>query len=247
MVLRKLLLSFLVVISFLAQNLGAKDIKVGLEPFPPLINEDGTGYSINFLRALEKVSDLKFNITIVPYSRAKFGLEKGDFDIIGHTPYQNETKEFYVFAQDLPWSLGAVVDIYGTSPDTISAEKFKTLKMIGVPLGNKEFFAEILGIPQASFYEGTLETLAKMLPLGRIDALIFSRAATMATFKKLQIKGINYRLLDDSVQAGFALRKDKDGTDLLEQLKIIMTKVDQKSIFKDYSNFLTMAKSGVLN
>jgi len=46
-------------------------IKVGLEPFPPLITKIKTGYSIKLLKAIEKVTDLKFGITIMSYNQAK--------------------------------------------------------------------------------------------------------------------------------------------------------------------------------
>ncbi len=88
----------------------AENILVGLEPFPPLITEDKKGLSVELLRAVEKISDLRFKIKIMRYDLAKFRLKKGKRHLIGHTPYKVEVKEFYEYAQELDWSINAIVD-----------------------------------------------------------------------------------------------------------------------------------------
>ena len=86
-------LKVLIIITFIintALSFG-EEIKVGVEPFPPLINENGTGYAIDMLKEIEKQSDLKFQISFMPYNRAKSELKNGSVDLIGLTPQGKET------------------------------------------------------------------------------------------------------------------------------------------------------------
>lgn len=52
-----------IIIQFFVTSVFAETIKVSVEPFPPLINEDKTGASITLLKEIEKVTDLKFDIS----------------------------------------------------------------------------------------------------------------------------------------------------------------------------------------
>lgn len=65
-----------------------REVKVGFEPLPPLIVDKDTGYTIDMLKAIEKISDFKFTIKIMPYNRAKHMLKTGGVDLAGHTPYR---------------------------------------------------------------------------------------------------------------------------------------------------------------
>ncbi len=92
--------------------ISAETIKVGFEPFPPFIIDKDTGYTIKLLKEVEAISDLKFEIIIMSYARAKRWLGTGEVDIIGHTPYQVETDAFYKFAQELNFTITTVSDLY---------------------------------------------------------------------------------------------------------------------------------------
>ncbi|OQX28387.1 MAG: hypothetical protein BWK80_00425 [Desulfobacteraceae bacterium IS3] len=60
----------------LSQPCSAQTVKTGVEPFPPLIVDKNTGYTIDLLKAIEAVSDLKFDIRIMSYTRAKYDLKR---------------------------------------------------------------------------------------------------------------------------------------------------------------------------
>ncbi len=127
----RLILSVILLSCFFFQPVSADVIKVGLEPFPPLITEDAKGHSISLLRAIEKASDLQFEITIMPYNRAKLLLKKGKLDLIGHTPHHKETSDFYSYARDIQWSIRAITDVYGMNKEEL--ETFTTLQSVGTP------------------------------------------------------------------------------------------------------------------
>ena len=222
----------------------AQIVRVGLEPFPPLITEEGKGYSVEMLRAIEQESDLKFQIEIMPYNRARIELKEGKLDMIGHTPQGEETTEFYGYAQELNWGIGGRTDIYGMDKDLILHGDLKSIKPIGTPRGNEEFFSNLFGIPLANFHTGNLDNLIPMLKLKRIDAFIFERASTMSTINKLMIKDVYYRMINDSLRASFAVRKDEQGNILKKKLDDLITRTDTPKIYSGYYHFLNMPKEG---
>lgn len=242
-----MIISCLVFLGFaLIQPAYAETVNVGVEPFPPLINEDGTGYSIIMLREVERISDLKFDIKIMPYNRAKVELQSGKMDLIGHTPHRKETKEFYEYAQDLDWAIKAITDIYSVKKERISKEAMANLKTIGTPRGNQDFYSEQFGIPLDRFHEGNIDNLLKMLQIERIEAFIFERASTMATLRNLGIDNVCYRTLDDSISASFGVRKDAAGQKLKEKLDQAINKLDIKKIFQEYAKFTELPPEGVV-
>mgnify|MGYP000228418302 CR=1 FL=1 len=101
----KLTWYFLIFVNGFGITCAAQNVTVGMEPFPPFITEQVTGYSVDMLRAIEKISDLKFDIEIMTYARAKHELEFNRLDIAGHTPKELETKGFYRYAQELDWHI----------------------------------------------------------------------------------------------------------------------------------------------
>ncbi|PKG96675.1 hypothetical protein [Paraglaciecola sp. MB-3u-78] len=73
----------------------SKEIDVGFEPFPPLINEDGSGLVVDMLNTLAASKNLHFNFHIITYGRAKKDLQSERLKLIGLTPYQLETQELF--------------------------------------------------------------------------------------------------------------------------------------------------------
>ncbi len=220
-------------------------IKVGLEPLPPLIVKESQGYTIALLRAVEAVSDLKFDIECMPYSRAKSELGKNTLQLIGHTPYQAEAGHFYTYAQELEFHIPVVTDIYVLDEDKLN--NLANLK-IGIPRGNEEFASKLLGLPLKNFYPGDLASLLKMLQLGRIDAFWFERASTISTLRRLQIKKIHYRKLPlNPAPAGMAVRNDTAGTRLKKRLDGLFRQIDRQQIFKEYDLYLKMPDQGVID
>ncbi len=243
---KKFLIVFVICI-LISPTVGAMEVNVGLEPFPPLINDNKTGYTIKLLDAIEQHSDLKFNIRIMPYNRAKRELKEGKLQLIGQTPQGRESKEFYSYAQDVKWSLETYSDIYMMTPVDPDLKKIKRIEPIGTPRGNKEFFSEMFGIPIKNFYGGTIENLLRMLAKGRIKAFIFERASTMTMIKKLKIKNVYYRFYGKDIGASFAVRKDKEGNEIKKTIDETIKKLDLKKIFKGYNNFIHMPDHGVVS
>ena len=128
------------------------EISVGLEPFPPLVNEDGTGFVINMLNALEENSSLRFDYQIMTYARAKRELKKQRIDMIGLTPKGQETEEFYQYAQELIWHFDTTVDFYSTSPSNFTLVNFPQ-KSVGTLIGNADFLSEPSNIARDKFIE----------------------------------------------------------------------------------------------
>ena len=90
----------------------SEEINVGLEPFPPLINEDGSGLLVDRLNALSAGKNLHFNFHIMTYGRAKKDLESKQLKLIGLTPYQLETEDFYEYGVELSWQIDTHVDFF---------------------------------------------------------------------------------------------------------------------------------------
>ncbi|OHD06466.1 MAG: hypothetical protein A2086_01815 [Spirochaetes bacterium GWD1_27_9] len=218
-------------------------VSVGVEPFPPMINEDGTGFTIDLLHEIEKVSDFKFDIKIYPYNRAKIELSLGTLDLIGHTPYKVETEEFYQYAQEIDWNIPTITDIYVKNKNNLN--KIDKLKKIGIPRGNKEFASSVTGIKIEQFYEGEINSLLKMLSTGRIDAFWFERVSSMTTLKKLGITDIYFKQLPtQKISIGLAVKKDDKGDKLRKKLEDSLKKIDQNKVFAAYYEYANLPEIG---
>jgi len=240
----KILFKIIILLFFINLKVYCLDIKVGLETMPPLIIDENSGYTVKLLKEIEKKSDLKFDIQIMTYSRASLDLSKGRLDLIGHTPKNKETKEFYVFAQELDFHIPTCLDLYMNKPINKKNNELKKISIIGTPLGNKEFFGNMFNIPMKNFKEGSIENLFKMLSVGRIDAFIFERASSMTTIKQLNIKNIYYALLDGELDASFAVKNDKNGSNLKKKLDDEIKKIKLNELFKDYYKYINLPKKG---
>ena len=83
-----------------------------MESFPPFVNAQGDGLTIDMLHAIEDISDIEFTIEIMTYARAKYQLKTHHINIIGHTPKNLETADFYQYAQELDWIIDTTSDIF---------------------------------------------------------------------------------------------------------------------------------------
>lgn len=159
---------------------------VGLEPFPPLVNEDGSGFVIDMLNSLQENSTLRFNYQIMTYARAKRELKSHRIDMVGLTPKDNETESFYQYAQELAWHFDTTVDLYSTSPTHFDIKNLPE-GSIGTLIGNADFFAELAQVPREKFVEvSSLAQLIMMMARGRLKVILFERVAMMSTIKQLQ-------------------------------------------------------------
>ncbi len=113
---------------FFIQPLFSETIQVGLEPLPPLIVSKTEGLTVQMLKKIEGISDLKFNIKIMPYNRAKKFLKDGQISLMGHTPHRQETKEFYTYGKELNWSVPTMIDIYGMKKANVTPTGHKNVK-----------------------------------------------------------------------------------------------------------------------
>jgi polar amino acid transport system substrate-binding protein len=236
----------LLLVSFMNQTVYSEEIKVGFEPLPPLIIDKDNGYTIQMLKEIEKQTDLKFLIKIMPYNRVKFALEKGEIDLAGHTPYQMETPEFYEYAVDVDWYVTTKIDFYSKKKENLSGDLYKSLGKIGTLRGNEQFFSEVFGIPVKNFFLNELDNLVKMMNSNRIDGIFFERSASMSTIQKLNVKDIHYKLIDDSIKASFAVNKNSNGMRLKTIIENAIKNTDQKAIFKDYFHYIELPDQGIV-
>ncbi|MEE4356517.1 MAG: transporter substrate-binding domain-containing protein [Desulfococcaceae bacterium] len=240
---RKHVILFVLLVFLTDPSVSAEEIRVGLEPLPPLITDEKRGYTIDLLKEIEKNSGFTFRIIIMNYIRAKKMLKENKLDMIGHVPCGLETEEFYGYAQELKWNVKTPADLYVMDKNKLN--DIKNLK-IGIPSGNEDFAAEILGVSKEHFYPGKLENLPKMLQIGRIDAFWFERASTMTTLEKLKISQVYYKQIPaHAVLSGFAVRKDEKGTERKEKLDALMQKANPERIFKAYLKYADMPEQGV--
>lgn len=230
--------------------LAAETYTVILEPLPPFINpgfvkSSNPGFSIVFLKQIEKQLGDTFKFSEAPYSRLKWGLKEKKYDLVGHMPYKLEVKEFYTYAQDVDWSIDVISDIYVV--DKANLSKIKSLR-IGTPRGNKEFASELTGIPLKNFYDsGTIESLLGMLYKGRIDAFWFPRSTTMPFIKKSGNKVYYKQFPDFTVPVCFSVQNNAKGTALKKRLEAEIAKINTKELFSEIHKFNSLPAEGEIN
>lgn len=224
----------------------AETVNVGLEPLPPFVEEDGTGLTIQLLKEAEKISDLKFNITIMPYSRAKKSLKNKKINLMGHTPYKLEEKSFFEYAVEVEWSQPTYTDLYAVKNENLNAAQLKKLERIGTLFGNSDFFSELFDLPKAHFHEAKMENLLIMLDKGRLDGILFERAATMSSISKAGLEHKVYYKTLANIPVGLAVPKDSKGNALKQKLESLLQKIDQEKIFKEYLHYAKLPDEGVV-
>jgi len=223
----------------------SQEVSVGLEIFPPFLNEDGTGLTVDMLREIEQISDLKFDVRVMTYARAKSELHNGRLDIAGHTPKNLETQSFYQYAQELDWQIETRSDFFTFNPKFFNINEVAQ-KRIGTPTGNAAFFAEQLGIDESRFIEvSTLPQLVDMLLKRRIDVLLFERVSVMTILREKQVKGVHYKSIG-VIPASIAVAKNEKGDKLRQQLDDYIAQLDRENIFSGYLNLLVLPESGVV-
>ncbi|WP_206483819.1 transporter substrate-binding domain-containing protein [Thalassotalea sp. G2M2-11] len=228
---------FIIVFSFQAI---AEEINVGLEPFPPLINEDGTGVIIDIFNQISSHSDLSFNIHLMTYARAKRDLKNHQLDIAGLTPKNNETESFYQYGHELDWSFKTNVDIFTYQKPPINIKQLPEYS-VGTLLGNAEFFAQVLNMPINKFVEvSSLPQLVKMLAKGRIQSIVFERISTMTTIKQLNKQGIYYQKIAN-IPASLAVQNNDKGKQLKQKLDqlLIQSQITIQNKKLEFYNTLT--------
>lgn len=212
-----------------------------LEALPPLVNQDGSGIVIDMLNEIEQVSNYKFDVAIMTYARAKRQLKSAQAQLVGLTPKNSETDEFYEFAIELNWNVLVSVDLFVT--DKAMLENYKEI-YIGVPTGNADFFSELFDIPRKNFVEVTsLPQLAQMLNKNRIDAILFERIAIAKTFQKTGFKEVYYRQINITA-ASLAVANTPIGNILKTQLDYYIDKIDTQKVFQSYNDYLALPKTG---
>lgn len=244
--LKLFVISYLLLSFITSFKTSAQQVSVGLEPFPPFINEDGTGFAIDMFKAISEQSDLTFNINLMTWGRAKRELKAQRIELIGISPKGNETDEYYQYAKELDWLFIATVDLFSKNKNNFDIEKLPT-KSIGTLIGNADFFAELSQIPRDKFIEvSNLNQLVKLMNKGRIKTVIFERISMMSTINKLQLPNIHYKKLM-MIPATFAVKNTKDGHHLQQKLDSLMS---HKNIIK-YQERLTsyneLENTGVVN
>ena len=236
---------FAVLLMCLATGLaGARELRVRLEPFPPLIREDGSGLVVRMLDELAREHDLDLDIKIVSYSRAKYQLRNGKADLIGLVPLERETDRFYGYARELDWRLDARADLFSHSAELLDDDNWQKHR-IGTPWGNAAFFSEMTGVGVDRFVESSLPSLARMLRSRRIDMLLFGRVSTMTTINELGLEEIHYRNLYE-IPAGFAVADSQRGRALQQRLEPLLIPPAELTLFEDYLEYADLPPRGVV-
>jgi polar amino acid transport system substrate-binding protein len=230
---------------YFSVEVNAQDVHIGLEPFPPIVNEDGQGYAIDMFKAIEVISDLKFHFHIMNYARAKKELQKQSLDMIGLTPQGYETKDFYQYSEDINWSVTAKVDLFTLEKKYFNIQLLPK-QSIGTLRGNADFFSELLNIPRDKFIEiSSLTQLTKMLQRKRLKIITFERASTMTTIKKLDISGVYYKKVAE-IPASFAVYKNNKGLKLKAKIDRLLSQVKSKSYFLSYFKYQKLTDTGLI-
>jgi polar amino acid transport system substrate-binding protein len=222
----------------------ASPVEVRLEPFPPLVYEDGSGLMVEMLHEAAREAGLTLAVEVMPYSRAKYQLRNGQADLVGPVPLDRETREFYQYAVELDWRVPTKADLFSYAPDALRKEKWRQ-GSIGTPLGNADFFSGITGLPLDSFLEASLVELVKMLNSERIPVVLFERASTMTTMQNMEAGHFFYRNLF-SIPAGFAVADTERGRALKASLDAHMRPPAELRSFAPYLRYLSLPDRGMV-
>lgn len=240
----KYLLRFMAFL-LLSGSLYGQTIVVALEPIPPLIIDARKGYMIDLLKEIERQSSFEFILRIMPYTRAKRELEKGNVQLIGLTPIGMEAPEFYEYAQDIDWGVNTSIDLFTTEPEQIH-KGLDEYAVIGTPRGNEHFYSLVLGIPVESFHAGDLRSITEMLLMGRIDAVLFERYSIIDTVSQSPNRKTIYYQQLETVYAGFSLSSNTAGMKLKAQLEEILDSIDTEVFFKGFGQPVNQPEQGVI-
>lgn len=221
----------------------AEKIYIGMEPFPPFVDAQGAGLTIDMLHAIEDISDLEFTIEIMTYARAKNQLKNNRIDIIGHTPKNLETPEFYLYAQELDWIIDTTSDIFVFDRQNFDLGKLKKGR-IGTTLGNADFFARQMGIPREKFIQtATMRQLVDMFVKRRIDVLVFERVSVMTLLQEQKITGVYYQSIG-KVPASLGVFKSSSGDKLKKKMDDLIKQLPLDDIFSGYLKYTTLPSKG---
>lgn len=220
----------------------ARDIRVRLEPFPPLVREDGGGLLVEMLERVAREHELSLDIRILSYSRSKYELRNGEADLIAPVPLGRETGDFYSYARELDWRLDTRADLFSYSPELLDGDDWRA-RRVGTPWGNAPFFSELTGVELNAFVESSLGSLARMLRSKRIKAVLFERVSTMTTIRELDLEGIHYRNLF-RIPAGLAVADTKRGRALQKQLEPLLTNPEELPRFEQYLEYTRLPERG---
>lgn len=224
----------------------AQEVIVGLEPFPPFINEDGSGFAIEMFNALAEQSDLTFQFNLMTWGRAKRQLKSHHVDLIGISPKNNETAEYYQYAKELDWSFIATVDLFSKDKNNLILENLPN-KSIGTLIGNADFFAELSEIPRSKFIEITnIKQLVKMMDKGRIKTVIFDRISMMSTINKLKLANIHYQELM-KIPGTFAVKNTHEGQQLQKKLDTLMSAKNIEKYQEKLSLYNKLPATGIVH
>lgn len=210
----------------------SKTISVGLEAFPPFVLDDGSGLSVDLIKKLDKkLSEYNFKIQIAPYKRIKAESNANRMQLIGHTPYKEESKDFYKDFVEINWSYPVCTNflIHPSVENLFTKED----AVIGTLVGNKELLKSIKELKHKKIFEhSSLESLLKMLERKRVDAVWFASAPIKHYQKKL---GYNYFVSltypKRPLAIGLAVKKSKEGMKLKKKIEHALSSFDWRSDF----------------
>lgn len=222
----------------------AKKISVGFEPFPPFVTEDGNGLSVDLLRAVEKISDLKFDINIMTYARVKHELKKQRIDIAGHLPKNIENVEFYKYGKELNWSILTHTDLFSLDKKCFKYKVDESITL-GTTVGNTSFLAEMMGVSQSSFIEvSTLDQLVEMLIKGRVNVVVYERASVMTLLAQKKMSGVVYKTIGIT-PITMAVQNTEKGNLLKQKLDHLIQQIDLNEIFSSYFKYNLLNDEGI--
>ncbi len=212
---------------------------------PPYVNQDRSGLTVDMLRALEKISDYRFDIEIMTYARIKQQLENRQLDLGGLTPKDRESASFYQYAQELDWH-------YQTTGDLVffnqSFTQIKNIapKRIGTTLGNADFLAQQLDLPASYFIEvATPYQLTDMFINRRIDVMFFERISMMYLLQNYPILGAYYHTIAD-IPISLAVPKTAKGNQLKTELDKLLKVISVERIYSCAEAFRSLPNHGVV-
>ena len=217
-------------------------LTVGLELFPPLVNDNRTGYSVEWLQAVADEAGMTLSIRMMPYSRAKVALMAEQIDLIGHTPYGLEADRFYDYAAELDHRVPTKMDAFALSPSELDFEA-GYMELIGTTFGNSAFIADLTNVSRDRFVEASLTRIVNMLLAGRLHTVVFERMSVVTQLRHQARQPVYYRLVRQ-IDAGFAVRRDDEA--LLERLNAAAERVDAETIYKPYIDLLNWPDRGTI-
>ncbi len=220
----------------------AETVRVLAALAPPFIISEQSGYTITLLKKIEEQTDLTFNITVLPsFTRAWKLTASGQADLVLHTALEQESSDFDAQMIQSNWHLPVQPAVFYKDPayfarflKATDGTEDKDLT-VGIPYGNIHYGVQNLKLPNSTFQEAAMDSLVKMLDLGRVDVVWCMKLNVSQALLRNNIEGVYSSPYPEgqSIRLGAGFANTKQGWRLKRKLDKVVGSLDLRRLLPE--------------